>query len=233
MSKRSRFGAQMSHGRGQRSGTRKYQRGAPRVHAARMSTPGELKFHDVTVDDAVIAQNGTILNTGSVNLIPQGITEITRVGRKCTIRSINWHYTISSAETDGGTSATNPDVVRLIFYLDKQCNGATATITNILSTDFYNSFRNLTETGRFKILMDKMHTLNCQAGGGNGTTNDWASRITQGSFYKKCNIPLEFNNTAGAITEIRSNNLGVLVLSKAGSGAILASSLRLRFSDGS
>ncbi len=194
---------------------------------------GELKFHDVTVDDAAIAQNGTILNTGSINLIPQGITEITRVGRKCTIKSINWHYSLTSAETDGGASATNPDVVRIILYLDKQCNGATATITQLLRTDFFNSFRNLTESGRFRILMDKFHTLNCMAGGGNGTASDWAARITQGSFYKKCNIPLEFNNTTGAITELRSNNLGVLILSKAGSGAIFASSVRLRFSDGS
>ncbi len=247
MSKRSRFGAGMSHGRAHRGGTIKYQRGAPRTaprtgpgysrtvgnYGRYAPSGGELKFHDVTVDDAAIAQNGTIQNSGSVNLIPQGITEITRVGRKCTIKSINWHYTLSSAETDGGTSATNPDVVRVILYLDKQCNGATATVTQILRSDVLNSFRNLTESGRFRILMDKMHTLNCMAGGGDGTTNDWASRITQGSFYKKCNIPLEFNNTAGAITELRSNNLGVLLVSKAGTGAIFASTMRLRFSDGS
>ncbi len=135
------------------------------------------------------------------------------------------------SEADGVGSATSPDVVRLIMYQDKQANGAVATALNILETDNYQSFRNLTETGRFTILMDNTVDLNPRAGGGNGTTSDWAGFTISGSFFKKCNIPLEFSAGTGAITELRSNNVGVLILGKVGGIVTLDSKVRVRFSD--
>ena len=53
---------------------------------------GEMKFHDVDLDDAVIAAGANA--TASINLIAQGVTESTRVGRKCTITAINWRYRV-------------------------------------------------------------------------------------------------------------------------------------------
>ncbi len=187
----------------------------------------ELKFHDIDIDDAVIAQAGTI--TDSINKIAQGTTEVTRIGRKCTIKSINWRYDLIMAAATSSSAAS--DVVRIILYLDKQCNGATATATAILESDDYQSFNNLANKSRFRTLMDRTYSLNAQAGGGDGTTEDYAENITHDSFYKKCNIPVEFDSTAGAITEIRSNNIGILVLSKVGGIATFTSKLRIRFSD--
>ncbi len=192
---------------------------------------GELKFHDIDIDDAVIAINGTIQNTGSVNLIAQGTTESTRIGRKCTIKSINWRYNLSLTEEDGVANPAGSDSVRVILYQDKQCNGVTAAVTDILESDDWQSFRNLANSGRFLIYMDRVHNMNRIAGGGNGTASDWAGTRFNYSYYKKCSIPLEFNSTAGAITEIRSNNLGVLLLSQQGVVSTFGSKLRLRFSD--
>ncbi len=195
-------------------------------------TGGELKFHDVDVDDAVIAQNGVIQNTGTINIIAQGTTESTRVGRKCVIKSILWKYNLGLVTS---ASLTIKDTVRMIVYLDRQCNGATAAasgITGILLTDDYQSFLNLANSGRFKILYDKTHALNIVGGGGNGTANDSAPYHINRTFYKSCNIPLEFNSTAGALTEIRSNNIGIVTFSKEGSVSVLDSKIRLRFSDG-
>ena len=90
----------------------------------------ELKFHDLDVDDATVAAGATIAQD-SCNKIAQGVTEITRVGRKCTIRMINWRFNIfmnAAATTNTG------DVVRVILFLDKQCNGATAVTTDIVAT---------------------------------------------------------------------------------------------------
>lgn len=189
----------------------------------------ELKFHDVDVNDVSIAQNGTILNSGSVNLIAQGVTESTRVGRKCTIRKILWRYNmILNASGAINTSET----VRMILYQDKQCNGAAATVTDILESDNYQSFRNLANSGRFKILMDRVYSLQHTAGAGDGTANDAAPLDVNDQFYQDCNIPLEFNSTTGAITEIRSNNLGVLILGRTGLVSQMDSKMRLRFSDG-
>ncbi len=192
----------------------------------------ELKFHDLDIDDAVIAAAGTI--TPSCNLIAQGVTESERVGRKCVIRNIHWKYNITLPITSGNGISAN-DTIRVILYKDKQCNGAAATISGtagILATADYQSYRNLTETGRYLVIMDKIHTFNFLAAAGDGTANDAFAVNRNFTFNKTCNIPLEFDSTTGVITEIRSNNVGVLLLSKTGVCAF-DSKMRIRFSDGS
>lgn len=190
---------------------------------------GELKFHDVDLDDAVISAAGTI--TSSINLIAQGVTESTRVGRKCVVRQILWRYNINIIGV-AGSGVTAGDVVRVILYLDKQCNGAAATVTGILESDDYQSFNNLANTSRFRILMDRTHQCNPVGFAGDGAANDSPEVQFPYTFFKKVYVPLEFDSTTGAISEIRSNNLGVLMLSK---GGVLKfeSKIRLRFTDGS
>ncbi len=192
-------------------------------------TGGELKFHDIDIDDAIIAQNGTIFAAGTVHIIPQGTTEITRIGRKAVIKSINWRYNMQLPNS--GALNDTSDVVRVILYLDKQCNGAIAAVTDILESDNFQSFRNLANTGRFSILLDRTFAIHTAAAAGNGTANDSAAVDRSATFYKQCNIPIEFNSTTGALTEIRSNNLNVLLLSKQGL-VVFDSKMRLRFSDG-
>ncbi len=194
----------------------------------RFSKPGELKFFDLDIDDAVVAANGTIAQD-SVNKIAQGVTEVTRVGRKCTIRAINWRWQIDLPILATANSSIG-DVVRVILYLDKQANGATAAVTDILESDDYQSFNNLANKSRFRTLMDREYTLTAPSAAGDGAANDMsADRITD-SFYKKCNIPIEFDATTGAITEIKSNNIGVLLLGLNGLAGF-DSKMRLRFSD--
>ncbi len=194
----------------------------------------ELKFHDVDLDDAVIATGGTI--TPTINIIAQGVTESTRVGRKCTIRGIGWRYSLSFPGIDAQANFNGGDNVRLIIYLDKQCNGAAATVggdTGILATAAYQSFNQLAQKSRFRILCDKQITLNYVAGASDGAGVVSLAPITrQFKWFKKLNVLLEFDASAstGAIGTIRSNNLGALVISSAGTAG-LVSKFRLRFSD--
>ncbi len=205
----------------------------PRRGAA---TPGELKFHDVDLDDAIVASAGGL--TGTINIIPQGVTEIQRVGRKCTLKRIAWRYSYSLPEQDAQADPAAGDVLRIILYQDKQCNGASAGIggstggTLLVSAD-YQAYNNLTNSGRFVVLMDKTHAINylTTASDGAGVVSQ-SSVIRHGAFYKTCNIPLEFDAAAGALTECRQNNLGVLLISKNGVCGF-QSKFRLRFSDGS
>ncbi len=192
---------------------------------------GELKFFDVSLDDAVIAAGGVV--TDSINKIAQGVTESERVGRKCTIKSVYWNGVLTLPEVLAQATPGAGDRVRLILYLDKQCNGATATQAGILESTAYDSYRNLANSGRFQILLDKKITLNYLTLGSNSAASHSHTQfLRQFSFYKKCNIPIEFDNTTGAITEIRSNNLGILIMDANGLSAI-GSRIRLRFSDGS
>ncbi len=197
----------------------------------RYARDGELKFHDVDLDDAVIAAGGVVVP--SVNLIAQGTTENTRVGRKCTIKGFYWKGTLTLPEIDAVATPPTPDLLRIILYQDKQCNGATATTTGVLETADIDSFRNLANSGRFNILWDHEWALNY-----NTLASDTDAVVSAGkvnrrfSYYKKLNMPLEFDNITGAITEIRSNNIGVILVSNNGTSGI-NSKVRLRFSDGS
>ncbi len=186
----------------------------------------ELKFHDVDLDDVNIDSSGTI--TDSVVKIQQGTGEVARIGRKCTVRSIGWKFNIVLNNQTSSASAF--DVVRVIMYIDKQCNGATAGVTDILESTDFESFNNLSNKSRFRTLMDRVYEVNSTSGGGDGTTEDYAGHIIHDAFYKKVNIPIEYNSTAGAIGEIRSNNIGVLLISR-GSKCVFGSKIRIRFSD--
>ncbi len=193
----------------------------------------ELKFFDLVVDDAVVSAAGTIQAAGSINNIAQGVGEQNRVGRKCAIRTINWKYEITLPQSVDANPPALGDLVRVILYQDKQANGATATVTGILESDNYQSFRNLANSGRFNVLMDRTHQMNylTLTNAQNVDTFESADVNRNYSFYKKCSIPIEFDSTTGAITEIRSNNLGVLLLSENGV-CVFKSQFRLRFSDG-
>jgi len=213
-----------------RGGKRAKPGGAWVPTKAKAAYIGEVKFHDIDIDDSIISVGGTIQNGGSVNLIGQGVTENERIGRKCTITSINYRFNIKlpAATTANNTS----DTVRILFYLDKQANGSSTTVTQILESDDFQSFRNLSNVGRFTILMDK--TYEFSAGGmGEATGPILQSSEVQSNytFYKKVNIVLEFNSTTGSIAEIRSNNLCVATWSESGL-CVLNSKLRLRFHDG-
>ncbi len=191
----------------------------------------EMKFHDVDIDQIPIAIAGNIVNGGTVIIIPQGVTESQRVGRKCTLKSINWRFTIRLAEVLELATPPNPDVVRVIVYQDKQCNGATATVTDILQSADYQSFNNLSNKTRFRTLMDRTYEMNFKSLTADAATSYASnSQLVDDSFFKNCNIPIEYSATTGAIAEIASNNIGMLFISLLGASE-LVSKLRVRFHD--
>lgn len=193
-------------------------------------TLGELKFFDLDINDTDVAAGGTIAQV-SCNVIAQGTTESTRIGRKLIIHSIGWRFNISLPAIDQGVAGS--DMVRVILYLDKQCNGATATVTGILETSDFQSFNNLANKSRFITLMDKQYTVKHHGGAYDGTGTDWAADEINATFFKKVQIPIEYDNSfaTGVITTIRTNNIGVLLVGRAGIAGF-SSKMRLRFSDG-
>ncbi len=181
------------------------------------------------IDDAIIAAGGNIA-ADSVLTIAQGTTESTRIGRKITIRHIAWRWFVELPAITN--SANTSDIVRVILYLDRQINGATATVTGILETSNYQSFNNLANKSRFRILTDRTYTIQSTSAAGNDTTNTWGEANLEDSVFLKVNIPIEYDNTFtdGRLTTMRSNNIGVLLLSRSGF-TVFESTMRLRFSD--
>ncbi len=218
---------------GRKRGVAKRRRRAvQRTRGRRAGTRMELKFHDLDIDDAGIDQNGTIAQVSCIT-IAQGTTESTRIGRKITIRQINWRFEIKYL---GNASVTNTsEVIRVILYQDKQTNGATATVTGILETDDFQSFNQLANKSRFTILMDRTYAIHQTGGSGRGTTDtlSYGESNTVDTLFKSVSIPIEYDNafTTGVIATVRSNNIGVLLLAEGGALCSFESKMRLRFSD--
>jgi len=187
----------------------------------------ELKFLDTTDTKSSVNASGTIKESSLVNVVA-GTGESQRVGRKITIKSIHMRY-IAQLSNTSNPSGTD-DGLRVIVYWDKQCNGATAAVTDILETAEYLSFNNLSNKNRFSILMDKTVDISATAGAYDGTNDQFGQKAVTRSFHKKVNIPVEYSSTTGGLTEIRSNNIGLLAISDA--GAInMGYTCRVRFSD--
>lgn len=189
----------------------------------------ELKFFEDTQDVSNLATAGVIAYI-SLNRIPQGVTETTRVGRKCVIKRINLRGTVSLPSQTAIVNATN--TYRVIVYLDKQANGDTATVTDILETADEKAFNNLSNSQRFTVLKDWYFQLSSTSSTSLTTFGTGpVQKILK--FNKKCNIPIEFSGTTGVIGEVRSNNIGVLgICANVGSTApVLDLTSRIRFSD--
>ncbi len=198
----------------------------------------ELKFHDIDWDEAVADMSaGLISNTSSLVLIGQGVTESTRIGRKAVVRSIGWRGNLK-LEFLAATTVRNAQSARMILVQDKQCNGAAPDVSGtngLLASANYQSFNELANKGRFKVLYDRTFTHNLTAAAGNGTANDSPACVINFSFFKKCNIPMEYSGTASpsVITEVRTNNIfGIIITDTAISSMLLDSKFRFRFSDG-
>ncbi len=204
---------------------RRFRKGYDRTGGFYRTRP-EMKFHDVlSLDEIPISSSGVIV-ASSVNTIAQGVGESQRIGRKCTIHTIDWHYTLTLPGQIGDVGA---DIVRVILYQDMQTNGGSAAVLQILQTTDFQAHYNPENRKRFRILFDRSWAINATAGG-SGTTGDQTySKSVHGMYKKRCHIPIEFSSTTGAITEMRSNNIGVLAITKLGDCG-LQSSLRLWFS---
>ncbi len=187
----------------------------------------ETKFLDFTTDDAVIAAAGTVA-VPSVVLITQGTGESERIGRQVKLTAIGWRFEITIAAQTGAGAGQN-EVVRVILFHDRQANGAAAPKGEIVAdaTD-YQTFNNLANTKRFRTLMDRTYVLTPTSAAGDGAANDIAPYTIVDTFFKKCNMLIDYDATTNSITELSSNNVGILLLARTGIAAFTGV-LRIRF----
>ncbi len=207
----------------------------------------EKKFFDLSITQTTINSVATLLGTNGVHGtaqtivgIPQGTTESSRIGRKCTITNIYARLQfefLADNQPDMSAATAAHETIRVMMFWDKQANGAAGGSTDILETNHWASFRNLANSKRFTILFDRTYHWNTTViAAGNGTAND-SSRVTKDylvKISKKVFIPIEYLLTTGALTSnIATNNIGMIVWGKHG-GTIAATTsgrIRIRFID--
>lgn len=184
----------------------------------------EKKYFDTSIINSADITGGLILD--SANKIPQGTTDKTRIGNKITITNVNLHA-YANLDSLNGIQVQNSHL-RVILYVDHQANGATAAVTDILTTASIDSFRNMNQVDRFTILKEINVDLNCYSQSAT-TSADGATRYT---INKKCKIPVHYSSITGAITEIRSNNVGILFIgSTSHLNAAFKGTVRVKYMD--
>ena len=119
----------------------------------RFSGPNaEMKFFDTALSflPASAAVCSTTAGTGGMTLIPAGTTESTRIGRKCTIKSIQMEL---FGLFQPAAAATASGVTNIWLVQDTQTNGAYPAITDLFTTNVaVSALRELANRGRFRIL---------------------------------------------------------------------------------
>lgn len=190
---------------------------------------GELKFFDTAVGDQSVSGTTGVVLSSSLNLIEQGNTGSDRIGRKVTLRSVHLKFKVRQAAASGSTTTDN--LFRIMVYHDKQCNGGAATAALLLASDDILGYRNLDNSSRFKILYDTTRAVYTTLSG-NGTTSVSGEKQVYINVNKKCNIPLEFDASTGAITDLTSSNVGVIVwIQDSAPAVVFQMNARVRYSD--
>ncbi len=185
----------------------------------------EVKFHDQVITDVVVDQ-ATV--QAPLLTIAQGTTEDTRIGRKITITSMHMYAVCEIKETTDSRFAA--EIIRVIIFQDKQANGALPAVLDLMEDTDMLSFRNLSNSGRFIFHYDEFHNVNATAGRDTGFARNHAPVI---EFHKDVSIPIEYDSSAttGVVTSIRSNNIGLLLMSLDVTIGNFESRFRFRFID--
>lgn len=115
----------------------------------------EVKYDDTTINQPVEATGTTFLLNG----ISLGDTEDTRDGMSVKQLSVDVKLTfnVNPEQLEAST------VVRYAIIHDKQSDGAIPALTDWLDTANVNSFRNLHNGKRFRVLLDRRIQLNNDA----------------------------------------------------------------------
>lgn len=200
----------------------------------RMALYSELKFLDGFSGVVTSKSTGEIVLL-SHNIVPQGTAQSSRIGRKITIRSLDVRGGMILPST--GLTDDMDNRLRIVFYIDTQTNGASATVPEIfrplpsIGVVSIFSFYELSNESRFQIIYDETFDFPIGAIDLLGEN----APISQ-SFAFSCNLdlPIEYDATAttGAIGTQRTNNIGSLVIAE--QGAVLPSigyGFRIQYTD--
>lgn len=193
----------------------------------------ELKFFDGVNLDNAVSSTGFIVQ--SINKVPQGTTESNRIGRKIWIRRIECNFTASLPKLQDTDDIGDGDILRIIIFVDRQTNGAPATVPEILDESSFNSHYNMNNRERFTFLWDKLVVINRMVSGTDGPNRQSTPKVNKHvsfnrNMYGK-GISVDFDASTGAVSEMRTNNIGMLYISLDGNIGITGQQTRI-FYDG-
>lgn len=203
----------------------------------------ELKFFEVvptTNPGQSLPDIGGVLYT-SLCQVPQGTTGFSRIGKSITVKKIQGRMSLTVPASSAPATFWS-DAYKICVVLDTKANlnNATVAYTDVMAGQGIGYMNNLSNSKRFKILkvfegnMNNGYSLSGDGIIGNCGKVDQSKTI---KFNIKCNIPITWNqnNTNGVLSEMTTNNIFIIGISKNGSVLISEdtgnSTYRIRYSD--
>lgn len=192
----------------------------PRMVPRPRSAPG---YFDTAVTSFNLSTTGSIVH---INPVPQGVTTVTRVGKRIRMKSLQ---ILGSAQA--GSTGSILDCACMLVY-DRRPNTVVAGISDILVSSTPNNFLNDTNSNRFRILKRWDFTLN-----GNTTTPTSNTTLDMTTYFK---FPAKYANVSykalgtGAMDDIDEGAIYFLAVggNAAGTSAgVCQLAFRLRFYD--
>lgn len=127
----------------------------------------------------------------ALNILQQGSNDNDRDGDSVRFKSLtvrmNWNQNASALNTR----------LRWLIVIDKQPNGALATITDILTAASPRACRNTNNMKRFVVLSDEMTTMRV----------DTETAASHWNWYTTLDMKTTYDGNAGTIADITTNSL--------------------------
>ncbi len=173
----------------------------------------ELKFHELLSTAQQIPTTGLLIS--SMVLIAEGLGEEARIGRRIHVTSLSALCTLELPSST--VEADMRDLVRVIFYVDSQCNGANLAVNDILEDALYDSFRNLAEVPRVRVIKEFWVSFNPSVG--NDGANDRSAPMNEIVKFTKVwtkPLPIDYNGTSASVINVTQNNIGAIAICESG-----------------
>ncbi len=117
---------------------------------------------------------------------------------------------------------------------DRQTNGAQFAATDLLEADTYDSFNNLANKERFRVLKSVNYVFNATAGASVASPAVTFGKVIQPvDEHLNLNLPIEYDNSAttGVITSVRSNSIWVVFQASTTNLVQSDIKMRIRYTD--
>lgn len=171
--------------------------------------------------------------TGSVTLIngcAQGTDFTNRIGRKYTNVTVQLEGIVQPQDT-----TTNANKYRIMLVYDAQPNGALPAVTDVLTAATSNSFMNLNNRDRFKVLCDVNGVVGPLTVDTTATQAVGYSDMAQANVrvFKKVNLETICDGTGATVADIQSGSIFLLTVGSgtAGAASNFVGACRVRFID--
>lgn len=178
----------------------------------------EKKWYDKPTSNAVISNTGTDVSLYTNMAV--GMTDQTRNGNVVKGKNLYGRYSLLS-------NSLYPTLVRLVWVLDKEYNGATAPLSDVLQQADTHSGVHMDNSKRFVILKDKLHIINPN---GNSTN---PQQMIKGKFYFPTDFHIHYKGTTDTQASLKENQIILYAVSNQplASAPIITHYGRFRFYD--